>query len=50
MDKVELERRTKEFAVRIMQFVTSLPKNKAAACWDTPETRESEIRDQEKHF
>jgi four helix bundle protein len=30
MDKVELERRTKEFALRIVLFVASLPKNKVA--------------------
>jgi four helix bundle protein len=30
MDKGELERRTKAFAVRILRFVSSLPKNKAA--------------------
>jgi four helix bundle protein len=30
MDKVELERRTKDFALNIVQFVTSLPKNKVA--------------------
>lgn len=30
MDKVELEQRTKEFSVRVIRFVTSLPKTKAA--------------------
>jgi four helix bundle protein len=30
MDKVELERRTKEFALRIIKFVAALPKNKIA--------------------
>jgi len=28
MDKVELERRTKAFALRIIRFVASLPRNK----------------------
>jgi len=28
MDKAELERRTKQFALRIIKFVASLPKNK----------------------
>jgi four helix bundle protein len=28
MDKVELERRTKDFALRVIRFVTRLPKNK----------------------
>ena len=30
MDKVELERRTKDFALSIVEFVTSLPRNKVA--------------------
>ena len=29
MDKAELERRTKAFALRVIRFVASLPKNKA---------------------
>jgi hypothetical protein len=28
MDKVELERRTKSFALRVIRFVAALPKNK----------------------
>jgi hypothetical protein len=28
MDKVELERRTKDFALRVIRFVARLPKNK----------------------
>jgi four helix bundle protein len=30
MDKVELERRTKAFALRVIQFVAAWPKNKVA--------------------
>jgi four helix bundle protein len=29
MDKVELEKRTKRFALRVISFVTTLPKGKA---------------------
>jgi hypothetical protein len=28
MDKAELERRTKSFALRVIRFVAALPKNK----------------------
>ncbi len=30
MNKVELEQRTKEFALKVIQLVTALPKNKVA--------------------
>ena len=30
MDKTELEKRTKIFAIRVIKFVAKLPKNKAA--------------------
>jgi four helix bundle protein len=30
MDKVELEQRTKQFALRVIRFVAALPKNKVA--------------------
>ena len=30
MDKSDLEKRTKTFALRVIQFVSSLPKNKVA--------------------